>query len=400
MALRINGIRSAFRGFARTRSATLAPSETSASMSSKASVADYIVVGCGLPGRGMGWYHAHQLVEGKCGSGRLTDVVEPWFLGGGKDTPAGAAFALLVKEWEPKGVKFHASVDTVEAPAAGGQKVALISGRTADNPRLLEEVINAGSTAVFLEKPGAPTVGELESMTAYAKSKGVPVFMGYNKNVTPYVTAALEAEKAAGPGASTKFYHNNAYKKEELAECFERNAEGMLKNMAVHELALLVTYYGVRGDNIAKVEPDVGYSSCQTLKGPDSGKDFTDFDKIGFTVTTTEGKTVSVYADRCGDQAGGGYSEAVVSDAAGNEVFRSVTPDAELKALVSAKQAEHPDWMPYFHLQDADYVTLKERMGAAVLKGEAPEGMATIDVATETLKVAEYLTPLLQKQLK
>ena len=39
-------------------------------------------------------------------------------------------------------------------------------------------------------------------------------------------------------------------------------------------------------------------------------------------------------------------------------------------------------------------------MGAAVLKGEAPEGMATIDVATETLKVAEYLTPLLQKQLK
>ena len=37
---------------------------------------------------------------------------------------------------------------------------------------------------VFLEKPGAPTVGELEEMAAYAKSKGVGVFMGYNKNVT------------------------------------------------------------------------------------------------------------------------------------------------------------------------------------------------------------------------
>ena len=31
---------------------------------------------------------------------------------------------------------------------------------------------------VFLEKPGAPTVGELEEMAAYAKSKGVGVFMG------------------------------------------------------------------------------------------------------------------------------------------------------------------------------------------------------------------------------
>mmetsp|Transcript_40665 Transcript_40665/g.91419 ORF Transcript_40665/g.91419 Transcript_40665/m.91419 type:complete len:400 (+) Transcript_40665:207-1406(+) len=394
MALRINGIRSAFRGFARTRSATLAPSETSASMSSKASVADYIVVGCGLPGRGMGWYHAHQLVEGKCGSGRLTDVVEPWFLGGGKDTPAGAAFALLVKEWEPKGVKFHASLETVEAPAAGGQKVALISGRTADNPRLLEEVVNAGSTAVFLEKPGAPTVGELETMTAFAKAKEVPVFMGYNKNVTKYVREALAKEAEVGAGASTTFCANNAYKPHELDECFERNAEGMLKNMAVHELALLVSFYGVSVETIKSVKADKAFSKCETR-----GK-FTDFSKIGFTIETTAGKSVTVRADRCG----GSFNEALVFDAAGKaigkEVAKFTTPDDALKAQVKAMELAEPGLMPYFYLQDEDYATLKERCCAHIAsgKGGMPEGIATLQIAIDTLKVAEYLKTELTKQ--
>jgi hypothetical protein len=217
--------------------------------------------------------------------------------------------------------------------------------------------------------------------------------------VTKYVTDALAAEASAGAGASTAFYHNNAYQKAELPECFERNAEGMLKNMAVHELALLVSFYGVKGDNIASIEPDKEYSSCQTLTGPGKGASFTDFDAIGFTLTTTEGKTVSVYADRCGDAGGGGFAEAVVKDASGKEVARTKTPDADLLTVVAAKQAEHPDWMPYFHLQHDDYVTLKERVCAAVVSGGVPEGVATIDVATETLKVAEFLTPTLREKL-
>ena len=138
---------------------------------------------------------------------------------------------------------------------------------------------------------------------------------------------------------------------------------------------------------------------CQTLKGPSKGASFTDFDAIGFTLTTTEGKTVSVYADRCGDAGGGGFAEAVVKDASGKEVARTKTPDADLLTVVAAKQAEHPDWMPYFHLQHDDYVTLKERVCAACLSGSPPEGIATIDIAIETLKVAEYLTPTLRKEL-
>merc|ERR1711871_548951 len=177
---------------------------------------------------------------------------------------------------------------------------------------------------------------ELEEMKAFAASKGVPVYMGYNKNVTPYVLAALEFEKAT-PGAATTFIHNNAYKEEELGECFERNAEGMLKNMAIHELALLATYYGVTVDNIASVTPDAEYSRCLTLTGP-SGKEFTDFAKVGFTVTTKDGKTVTVNADRCGSTEGGNSIASVAIG--GEEKFRTETPDEDLKLVCDQKAKE------------------------------------------------------------
>lgn len=53
-------------------------------------------------------------------------------------------------------------------------------------------------------------------------------------------------------------------------------------------------------------------------------------------------------------------------------------------------------------VQHDDYITLKERATAHILSGAdgAPEGMATIEIALETLKVAEYLTPMLTQALK
>jgi len=116
-------------------------------------------------------------------------------------------------------------------------------------------------------------------------------------------------------------------------------------------------------------------------------------------VTTKDGKTVTVQADRCGSTEGGGSIASVAVD--GVEKFRSETPDDELKKVVDEQAAADPDMMPYFFLQSEDYVTLKERATAHILSGAsgAPEGMATIDIAVEALKCAEYLTPLLQKAL-
>lgn len=80
------------------------------------------------------------------------------------------------------GVQFLTSVKDLPAVPEGQKRLALVSGRTADNPRLLQECIQAGCSTIYLEKPGAPTVGELETMRDQAKEAGVTVKMGYNKN--------------------------------------------------------------------------------------------------------------------------------------------------------------------------------------------------------------------------
>jgi predicted dehydrogenase len=261
-------------------------------------------------------------------------------MGGGKDSPAGQDFAEFKSEAEAKyGVKFASSLQELPPPSA--PRLALISGRTADNPRLLTESIRSGAVCVYLEKPGAPTVAELEQMQKEAEDAGVEVLMGYNKNVCKYVRKTREFAEAH-PGSHVTFVSNNAYENtpESLGECFERNAEGMLKNMAIHELALLVSFYDVSVDNIESVTADKEFSSLQTLPGP-SGKMFTDFDKIKFTIKTKNGNEVSVQADRCG----GTDSYATVTDKDGEEVFRYYMPDEEDKVHVKELEQKYPTAM-------------------------------------------------------
>jgi len=368
-------------------------SSTSA-IKAEAGQAEVILVGCGAPNRGMGWYHGLQMVEKRCPSASLDYVVEPWFMGPGAETPGGPEFKECQAEWTEKyGVKFATSL--AELPAPKAPRMALISGRTADNPRLLSEAIAQGCKCIMLEKPGAPTVAELEAMQAEAKEAGVEVLMGYNKNVCKYVRKTREYAESIEGGHVT-FVSNNAYENtpESLGECFERNAEGMLKNMAIHELALLVSFYDVSVDNIESVTADKEFSSMQTLKGP-SGKEWTDFDKIKFTIKTKTGNEVSVAADRCG----GTDSYATVSKGS-EEVFRYYMPDDEDKKQVEELTAKYPTAMPYFFTQDLDYVTVKERVAKHTVDGEEAEGIATVGIAVDTLKVAEYLTPILQEQLK
>merc|ERR1719148_11487 len=222
---------------------------------------------------------------------------------------------------------FLESMADLPATGDGVKRLALISGRTADNPRLLQESIKAGCSTIYLEKPGAPTVKELEEMKVCAADSKVTVLMGYNKNVCKYVSKTREFASSVDDGhvtyVSNNTYENNAAS---LGECFERNCEGMLKNMVIHELALLVSFYDVSVDTIESVTADKEFSSLQTLAGP-SGEDRTDFDKIKFTIKTKSGKEVSVAADRCG----GTDSYATVQDK-GEEVFRYYMPDDEDKA--------------------------------------------------------------------
>lgn len=68
---------------------------------------------------------------------------------------------------------------------------------------------------------------------------------------------------------------------------------------------------------------------------------------------------------------------------------RSETPDEVLQKSCDEQAKADPAMMPYFFLQHDDYITLKERSTAHILSGApgSPEGMATIEIALETLKV-------------
>jgi hypothetical protein len=55
---------------------------------------------------------------------------------------------------------------------------------------------------------------------------------------------------------------------------------------------------------------------------------------------------------------------------------------------------------PYFFSQDPDYITVKERVANLCANGVEASGVASIEIAVETLRVAEFLTPTLQEQLK
>ena len=368
-------------------------------------VVSVVLIGCGCPLRSMGWYHAEQLLAGRCPSARLVAIVEPFYMTQSSTVQGYAEFHSWRQQKESQdGIQFYSKVSDLIPTSSGEIRMGIISARTADNPALFKDCIqsqNGNFHTIILEKPGAPTVAELICMRDMASDAGIRVYMGFNKNVSSYVERTRNYADTAAAGTHQKlditFYHNNAYKKEELPECFERNNEGILKNMAIHELAILVTFYDVTVETITAVTTDKMNTNCLTLKGPNSGAIYTDFEKIKFKITTSAGVEINVAADRCG----GDESIGIISDGTtGNELVRFVMPDSETISNIPSLEELFPGAMPYFLTQDPDYCTLKERVAKCCIEGTTiPCGVATIDTAIASLQLAEYLTPMIQSSL-
>jgi len=360
---------------------------------------DVVVVGCGLPKKGMGWYHLTQLLE--MSRVNVTAVVEPFFMNEKLCPEPPAVFLELTHSLEAMGIETKKSVDDLSVFTK--PTMCLIAGRTAENPELFRQCVERGAQVIYLEKPGAPTVKELEDMRTLAEEKNVKVYLGYNKNVTPYVLNTIKVARET-PNSHVFFCHNNSYSTSDLPEVFARNSEGMLKNMAIHELALLVMFFQVTVDNIEKfkVNTDKLFSEQVTIWKPGTSLPnpvyIVDFSRVAFKITTKAGTNVSLMADRCG----GNDSFAVVKDVLGKEVKRFDYPDPETAALIDEKVAKDPQMMPYFLVQSDDYKELKDRVVNATLdsRSEGPEGVATITVGIEALKLAEYATDQLNKALK
>eukprot|EP00419_Tripos_fusus_P001680 CAMPEP_0172688484 /NCGR_PEP_ID=MMETSP1074-20121228/22449_1 /TAXON_ID=2916 /ORGANISM="Ceratium fusus, Strain PA161109" /LENGTH=359 /DNA_ID=CAMNT_0013508129 /DNA_START=61 /DNA_END=1140 /DNA_ORIENTATION=- len=346
------------------------------------------LVGCGAPRRGMGWYHCKQLLDGRVDGGKLVDIVEPWFLGKGKETPLAEEFMSWVAKYSGLGV--HASIG--ESPPINGKKLAIICCRTADNPRMVSEAIEHGFTHIYLEKPGANTVAELEQMLELTKSKGVVVFMGYNRNFSKYILQANAHLATAAPGSTLTLGRNDCFTAEMLDECFERNAEGMIKNQMVHEIVTMITYHGLTADSIAEVVADPAHTVLETRKGIE------DFSKMRCTIKTKSGRAFVLW----GDRLNGEYAEAKVKTAGQEEEFKAVRPDSKLTEKKRKLDEETPGCMPYFTLQDDEYLNLKQAVVAAMTAddGKLPEGLAGLDTAIESMKVCDLITESLKASLR
>jgi len=136
-------------------------------------------------------------------------------------------------------------------------------------------------------------------------------------------------------------------------------------------------------DAVDTVVQDKAYTTIETRKG------FTDFLKVGFTLKLKSGKEIKVW----GDRAGGEYGEAIVTDG-GKELFKAIRPDEENKATAAKLEEACPGCMPYFYLQDGEYLLLKQNFVDHILqkKEGAPAGVASITTAIEGLRLCEFLT--------
>jgi inosose dehydratase len=341
------------------------------------------VVCCGAPKRGMGWYHCRQLLHGHVSGAELANVVEPWFLGKGKDGPFAADFA----QWKSSvpSVAFHAGLQ--DMPQQTGRNLVMICGRTADNPKLFKEAVDRGFTHVYLEKPGAPSVAELQEMHRYAEEKGVFIFMGFNRNFSKYVKSACDIVSKDPVHADFTLARFDCFNSNEsLDECFVRNAEGMMKNMMCHELMVLITYYGLTVDSIQKVVVDRNETVCDKRCG------MRDYSRVSFRLVLKSGQTFSLF----GDRTGGEHAEAVVR-VNGEVVHKAARPDPEIQANASRLEKEEPGCMPYFYLQDTEYMALKQCVVDHVLQEAEgyPQGVASVPNAIECLKLCDYITDAL-----
>lgn len=93
---------------------------------------DVAVVCCGQPKLSMGWFHLTQLLDEP--SVNVCAVVEPFFLGAGKDSAGAAKFSEMrasLGETHP-GISFYATAEELPTRTERTPMLALIAGRTCE----------------------------------------------------------------------------------------------------------------------------------------------------------------------------------------------------------------------------------------------------------------------------
>eukprot|EP00392_Amoebophrya_sp_AT5.2_P001516 g1518.t1 len=383
---------------------------------------DVYVVGFGVPGRSMAWFHCEQLRHGLVANARLRGVIEPGLaVPGLSDTaPVLAWQKRELTEKEKNKILVVKSVADLPplaiggAGARGGEAVALVACRTTDMCAQLCQLVDHGIRFIYLEKPGAFSAAELEQAKRYADRFGAKVFLGYNRNVAPYLenaVAALQKTEAVNHLRGGKRFvfhceHFNTYTARDLLELnFARNTEGILKNMAIHELMIAVAFFGYTVEKLKEVRllksayhpfAEADKRAFPALQGLDGDFSFLQFQLVHFDDKVP---VFQVTADRCGgdvvratvllvdhgDAAGAGGNGKkdgvdVIHQANLNE--KEVPADGEVKVEVIAANGgeeknlwmqKYPDMMPYFYGRGVDIHSDKEAVAEEANKSVCEE---------------------------
>ena len=218
--------------------------------------------------------------------------------------------------------------------ATSSTKIALIAGRTCDNPGFFRQAIKAGATT-SCSRSRARRVA-VEAMAREAKAAKVPVYMGFIKNISGYVEGALAAATAP-PAPRTS---NQAGRATTTREATTRMLRAQRRGHAQEHGHPRDRSPASSGACAPTTLPDV---ICNAKGGKDSpGCDMrtlggkTDFASVDITLVNSSGTKVRISADRC---SGDGCCATVTDTSNGVVLYSQEMVGGERAKKVAAEAA-------------------------------------------------------------
>lgn len=355
---------------------------------------DVVIVGCGP--KSVGWFHLMQFLD--MPNVTVRAVVEPFYLDTSKCPYPPQSFVDLVVMLDDMGIRCVNHVGQLDIFLQ--HTLCIIAGRTRDNPQYFRECIDHGASHIYLESPGAPTIEQLQDMSLLAETRGVDVYMGYQRLCASYIQKAVSLSRSV-PKAHIFFCHNEIHRSNDLNCIVSRHPEGMIYSMAIQELAILLMQFRVKAREIEtfKVNANRLFSERLTFYDENNNCKVTDLSRVAFKITTKDTRrSVSIMADRCG----GVVSFAVVKSHAGKELQRFQSHNEDQLSMIQSQLNVDTESSRQFDVESEEYLELKRRVVTCILSANSPKslGLVSIRDGVDILELANYCIIEINSALK
>jgi len=334
---------------------------------------DVVIIGCAP--KSVGWFHLIQFLDMQ--NINVTVVVDEQYMDSPIPPQPFIDLTGMLREMDIECVSSIKQLGIFKQ-----QTLCVIAGKPVDNPRLFRECISIGASHIYLEPPGAPNVQQLKDMSSLATTRGVRVYMGYQRTCANYIEQALNLSKSI-PKSHIFFCHNETYSSNDL----QLSEEGMV--YSIQELAVLVTQIGINVEEIVnfKVNTNKLFSEKQIFHDTTSGDKIYNLSRVAFKITTSNKKIASVMVDRCG----GLLSFAVVKSKLGKELQRFQSLDTtQVKHLTSELRDASKQLPRQCMIESDDFLELKRRVVKSILSESNIRGLVSIKEGVQIMMLADY----------